>query len=64
MLVLPILFGVVYATFFGFILGDWSWYEHAMSWPGEWGIVWRTVHAVIFTLGILSSFVFGLQAHD
>ena len=51
MLVLPILFVVVYATFFGFILGDWSWYE-------------RPVHAVIFTLGILSSFVFGLQDHD
>lgn len=64
MLILPALFAAVYWAFFGFVLGDWSWPQHALTWTGEWGIFWRCAHAIAFTLGMFGSFAAGVIAHD
>lgn len=64
MLILPPLFAIFYWAFWGFVLGDWSWHVHAFEWPGELGIVARTFHACLFTVGMIWAFVMGVMAHD
>lgn len=63
-IILPVFFTIVFTAFFGFVLGDWYWFEHAMLWPGDAGMFWRAIYAVIFTFGLFGSFAAGACLDD
>lgn len=56
-LILPMIFTGVFWAFWGFVLGDWYWVQHAMSWTG-YGIA-RALLAIMYVLGLFMSFAGG-----